>query len=338
MSAAAADRDAKKQSGQLKRYPLAASTTIYKGTLVGLNSSGYLVPMSDTASLQFVGVAFDKTDNSAGSNGDKYCRVELEGEFEFAYAGGDAAQTKVGELMYAQDDQTVDEDASLTTNDYPVGFCTEFISTTKVRVLISAHVRSAGTVATGDLANSAVTTAKIANDNVTSAKLTDTLATGFIPLDITTAKIIGSDVIGNTTEGLLPDGNTAPSLQRVNSATDKALRVIWAASSSIEIQLGSFPYPADLDDTAAVEVHLLARMAGATDTPVIAVGYFEGVGDTNAGGNTSALTNAIAEYTVSIAAADIAAHPNFATVTLTPGAHTTDALWLYAAWVEYTRK
>lgn len=336
MSAATADREAKRSEGKLKSYPVAATTTIYKGTLVGLNSSGYLVPMSDAASLLFAGVAAEKVANS-GSAGDKSCRVHREGEFEFAYAGGDAAQARVGELAYAQDDQTVDEDASLTTNDYPVGEIVEVVSTTKVRVAIAAHLRISGAVATGDLANSAVTTAKIANNNVTAGKLTATMGKGHIPLDITTAKIIAANVIGNTTEGLFPDGNTDPSLQRVNSATDKALRVIWGSSSVIEIQFAPISYPGDLDDTAAVTVHLLARMAGATDTPVIAVGYFEGVGDTNAGGNTAALSNAIQELTVTIAASDIGAHPTFATVTLTPGAHTTDALWLYAAWIEYTR-
>jgi len=337
--AAAADYDSKRSEGKLKSYLVAGSTTIYKGTMVGTNSSGYLVPMSDTAGLGFVGVAAEKVVNS-GSAGDESCRVYTDGEFEFAYAGANAAQTLVDgtTIVYAQDDITVDEDAALTTNDYPVGVIVEVVSTTKVRVFISGHLRVAGAVATGDLANSAVTTAKIADANVTAAKLTATMQKGFIPLDITTAKIIATNAIGNTTEGLFPDGNTDPSLARVNGATDKALRVIWPSSSVVELQFAPFAYPGDLDDTAAVTVHLLARMASTADTPVIAVGYFEGVGDTNAGGNTAALSDTLAEKTVTIAAGDVGTHPNFATVTLTPGAHGTDALWLYSAWVEYTRK
>jgi hypothetical protein len=184
-----------------------------------------------------------------------------------------------------------------------------------------------------------VGTNELQDASISAAKLASNLRTGFIPLDITNAKIIAANVIGNTTEGLLPDGNTDPSLQRVNGATDKALRVIWGAASVVEIQLPSFAYPPDLDDTAAVTVKLLARMAGAADTPTIAVGYFEGVGDTNAGGNTGALSQSLAApVTRTIAAADIGPAPNFATITLTPAAHGTDALWLYAAWVEYTRK
>ena len=58
------------------------------------------------------------------------------------------------------------------------------------------------------------------------------LKVGFIPLDILNAAIIAANVIQNTTEGGRPDGNTAPILQRINSATDKALRLTWAATSS----------------------------------------------------------------------------------------------------------
>ena len=60
------------------------------------------------------------------------------------------------------------------------------------------------------------------------------LKVGFIPLDIVNAVIIAANVVQNLTEGGRPDGNTAPTLQRVNAATDKALRVTWAAGSAIE--------------------------------------------------------------------------------------------------------
>lgn len=178
-----------------------------------------------------------------------------------------------------------------------------------------------------------------ANFSAATVTLPTNLATGYIPLDITTVKIIAANAIGNTTEGLFPDGNTAPALARVNGATDKCLRVTWASSSSVEVQFPPFVYPPDLDDTAAITVHILAAMGGATDTPVVSVGYFEGVGDTNAGGDTAAVTGTTpAEYSVSIAADDVGAAPTAATICLTPGAHTTDNLHLYGAWVEYTRK
>lgn len=175
------------------------------------------------------------------------------------------------------------------------------------------------------------------NAAITAASLGANLKTGFIPLPLTNVQIIGSDAIPDT--GNYVDGDTAPEIIRVNGATDKATMLQWASSSSVEVQWPSIAYPPDLDDAANVEVHLLARMAaGGMDTPVIAVGYFEGIGDTNAGGNTAALSTTLAELSVAVTAANIGAQPSFATVTLTPGAHTNEALQLFAAWIEYTRR
>lgn len=340
MSATTAGRDAKRSEGKLKAYPIAASTTIYKDTLVGLNSGGYLVNMSDTGSLNFVGVAFEGMSNAAGSNGDKKARVWGEGEFEFAYLGGDASEAKVGLLCYAQDNQTVDEDAANTTNDYPVGIITEFVSTTKVRVYVSKHLRVAGTVATGDVADSAITTAKINDAGVTAAKLTATMQKGFISLPLTGMRVVASNDVPtkNAADGGVISKDTDPILERVNGATDKRLRLKWAANSVIEVILGSFAYPDDLDDAAAVTVNVLVKSGGATDVPVLAISYFEGTGDTNAGGNTAAITATESQKTVVIAASDVGPYPKTATVGIVPGAHTTDTVELYGAWISYQKK
>jgi hypothetical protein len=133
-------------------------------------------------------------------------------------------------------------------------------------------------------------------------------------------------------------GNSLPSLNRINAATDKGVRIMWAATSVIEIT-NQFTYPPDWDDTAPVTFNMLASMAGEADTPVVAVAYFEGLGDTNAGGNSAAITGTtIAQYSVAVTAANVGAYPNTATVTLIPAAHGTDILNLYATWIEYTRK
>lgn len=161
---------------------------------------------------------------------------------------------------------------------------------------------------------------------------------GFQALDLSAVKIISANDLQTTTEGMLPDTNTDPSLARINGATDKALRLRWPAGSVVEVQFQPWVYPPDVDDGQAVTVKLLARMSGASDTPTIAVGYFENIGDTNAGGNTGALSSALAVVSRTIAAGDIAAPPKVANITLTPGAHATDALEIAAAWVEYTRK
>lgn len=144
MSAATANRDAKRSEGKLKSFAVATLTTIYKDTLVGVNAGGYLVNMSDAASLYFMGVAVEGKDNSAGANGALSCRVRRDGEFEFVYGGGDATIALVGEVAYLNDNQTVDEDPATATNEYPVGVIVEVVSTTKVRVDIAGAVHREG--------------------------------------------------------------------------------------------------------------------------------------------------------------------------------------------------
>ncbi len=179
--------------------------------------------------------------------------------------------------------------------------------------------------------------------SVTAASLGANLKTGFIPLPLggwrkITSNDFGAIAVASGNGGQLAN-DTTPILQRINAATDKKARISWVATDQAEIQ-ADFAYPPDLDDTAAVEVHLLVyKNANMDATAAIAVGYFEGVGDTNAGGNTAAITETVAaEKVVTIAAGDVGAQPNAAAITLTPGTHGNDALYLLGAWVEYTRK
>lgn len=192
---------------------------------------------------------------------------------------------------------------------------------------------------TGDVTITAAGATAIGSGKVVASNLSTTLKTGFIPLDITALRIIAGDVIGNTTEGMLLDGNTAPSLQRVNSATDKALRVIWASSSSVECQFPPVPKPPDLNGAADASVHLLLAKDTNTDNAVtVDVQVFDGVGDTECGAATAAIAAAtLAEYSATIALADLGDHPGFLNISLIPGTHTTDAIYLYAAWIEYVR-
>ncbi len=275
------------------------------------------------------------TDESADGNASGYTTVDFGGGvYDLSVTDVATGGIAVGaELwLHAGSPCTID---NVSASGYFFGYALEAIGSGLTDTINVRHVQSPGA---GTLGTGTVGTTQLATAGVTAAKLSATLKKGFIPLDITTVRIIATNAIQNTTEGGVPDGNTAPSLARVNGATDKALRLAWAASSSEEVQFGPFVYPPDLDDASAVEIHLLAAMAGTTDTPVIAVGAFEGVGDTNAGGNTAAVTGtSVAEYSVSVAHGDVGAHPKALNITLTPAAHTTDALYIYGAWIEYTR-
>lgn len=244
--------------------------------------------------------------------------------------GSGNSAVAVGDSIFYVDADT--PKLSKKASGYFFGFAGETVSsgaTATIEVIKVPAGTWTGSVATGDIATGAVT----------AAKLSTTLKTGYIPLPLTAFRLLATNDIAakNAADGGTISLDTDPTLKRVNGATDKKLRISWAAASVVEI-VADFVYPPDLDDTAAVEVHILAASGGATNSPVIAVSYFEGVGDTNAGGNTGAVTGTtVTEYSVSIAAGDVGVSPQAASIGLVPAAHGTDALHLYGAWIEYTR-
>jgi len=89
-------------------YPVAASTKIYGGAIVALDSSGNAVPASAAAAKTVVGRCEKLADNSAGIAGALSVLIR-QGAFKFDNsAGADAiAQANVGQLAYVVDDHTV---------------------------------------------------------------------------------------------------------------------------------------------------------------------------------------------------------------------------------------
>jgi len=178
-----------------------------------------------------------------------------------------------------------------------------------------------------------------------AALQTDVLSVqAFIPLDICGLREIATNAIQNLAAyGGILASNSTPILQRVNGATDKALRVSWVGEDVAEVQFPPIPIPPDLDSDEDVVVHLLLQRSGSTDDCDIDVlAYFNGIGaytgDTEMGGKTDALTTTnIEEQIVALAAANITGHPGFLNISLLPDAHDADTIYLYAAWIEYTR-
>lgn len=204
---------------------------------------------------------------------------------------------------------------------------------------------TSGKVATVDTITGSSKTFPVADGNKVrlqvdgvEIELIATMSPRFHALDITALREIGPAVANEISDAPLTTATT-PSLKRVNLATDKALVVEWASSNSDEVQFPTFPMPPDLDSAEDLTIHLLAKMGGGTDTPTIDVQVFDAIGDTEMGGVTAALSSTLAELSVTITAANVSGHPlGFLNISLVPGAHTTDALTLYAAWVEYVRK
>lgn len=119
-----------KDLGPKRRYKMAVSTTIYAGGMVMLNSSGLAVPAVAAAANQgVVGIATSTVTSPA--SGDTYIVVQ-EGTFKLAATS--IADTSVGLLVYASDDQTVDETQGV--NEPRVGFLVEVISSTSGWVAI----------------------------------------------------------------------------------------------------------------------------------------------------------------------------------------------------------
>lgn len=284
------------------------------------------------------------TDTASGN-----VRMDTQGVYnlyvEAVTAGGNSA-VAYGDRIYASAAGAQASGATVLSKDSTGTMIGHALGTVPSGTIAQVDVRLIGAqpatdtpVDTADLAAGAVDAAAIDAGAVTAVKLEGNLAVGFIPLDITTARVIASNAIANTTEGGVPDGNTDPILARVNGATDKTLRLTWAAGSSVEIQFAPIPKPPDMDGATAATVHLMLAKDTNTDTgAVVAVSIWDGVGDANAGGNTAALAAAaLAEKSVTFAAADLAAPPGFFNVSVIPGTHAADAIYLYAAWIEYAR-
>lgn len=225
----------------------------------------------------------------------------------------------------------------------------ELDASTSGQILVGDGSDLASVAVSGDLALSSAGAATIQANAVEASMLGANLGKGFIPLDIFALReIVSNDIhdsVADETAGPLNSGgilsNTStPLLQRVNTSTDKAARVVWGSSDSTEVQFPPVPMPPDLDESADVTVHLLAKMAsGGMDTPTIDIQVFDGIGDTEMGGATAALSTTLAEVSATLDAANISGHPTgVLNISLVPAAHTNEALELYAAWVEYTRK
>jgi hypothetical protein len=123
------------REGLIVAYPVKANARIWKGALVCIDSTGYLVPASDTANLRFVGVAFESVDNTGGANGAKRCRVVKRGTFIYNRIGN-FTQADIGTTARAVTDNEV---AKTSTNNIVVGTVVELPDGNRVRIRIDNH-------------------------------------------------------------------------------------------------------------------------------------------------------------------------------------------------------
>lgn len=131
--AVTANQIVKRQDGSIRSYPVAASTTIYQGTLVFLTAAGFADDDTATGVNGFLGIAKEFVDNSTGSAGDKTVEVYTEGDFELVGAGT-YSQANVGDIVYAEDNYVIG--VSISTASVPIGKAVRFVSTTRLIVEI----------------------------------------------------------------------------------------------------------------------------------------------------------------------------------------------------------
>jgi len=149
-------------------FPVYQTTTIYKGGLVSLNSTGYLVMATDSGTdLLCVGIAAEGVDNSAGASAALNCKV-ISGVLA-QFTSGTIALTDQGADLYVSDDDTVD--LAAVVSNVRVGMLYKMVTTTSCWVFIPTAGEFATTINTADIANLAVTGAKIANTTITTGKL-----------------------------------------------------------------------------------------------------------------------------------------------------------------------
>jgi len=132
--AASEDRNTGQQDGFEFPVGVAAATTIYGGTMIAKNASGYAEPAADAAGLVVLGMATERVAN-AGANGAASVVVRRNRAFWFANSGTNAVTiAHVGGNVYVEDDQTVASDAGV--NRIVAGRCLAVDATKGVLVWI----------------------------------------------------------------------------------------------------------------------------------------------------------------------------------------------------------
>lgn len=154
--AVTANQLTKRQEGCRVHYPVAASTTLYEGTLGFRSVTGYLDDDTATGANRFGGILVSYVDNASGSAGDVKGEVYTDGVFELVGTG--FTQASVGLPVYATDNYTITNDPS--ASGVYIGQCVGYVSSTKILVDIDPDGTSpastvqtktaAYTVTTGD--------------------------------------------------------------------------------------------------------------------------------------------------------------------------------------------
>jgi len=341
-----ADKKIQYTEGVELSFPVEESTTIYAGALVCVNANGYAVPADDTSGLIFVGIAREYVDNSSGSDGDENVVLRRRGLFKMEL-GTAITQANVGDNVFIVDDETVDLTAQ-TDNDIFCGIIAGYIDSTHAWIDIEPAIRQAD-VAThiadtdGAHAASAISVADsgglITADEVEAAlaEVFTHIQSGQVIMPIPLTSITMEDGTALTKQASTTAGFAQLSDKEV------VIKIPVDCASGEELQ-ATIPVPQDIDDSADITVHVLAGKDADNDTLTLDCEVFPcAVGDTaNADIQDTAaqtITQAASELVFTCGADGVLAAPGTLTIVLLlGGTNDGDAVYIYGAWIEYTRK
>ena len=102
------DRRTQERNGDIREYPVKASTVLYAGAMIALDATGHAVPFSTATDLVSLGRAEARIDNSNGIDGAETGRFKA-GVFRFdnSAAADQITSADIGADCYGVDDQTV---------------------------------------------------------------------------------------------------------------------------------------------------------------------------------------------------------------------------------------
>lgn len=156
MTALSADKLIERYEGEIIALTVKAATTIYKGSLVNVDATGYAVPAADAASVVFMGVAMES--GTAGQT----IRVYRRGVFQFVIPAT-ATIADVGQRVYVADSATVTKTVG---NGVYVGRIIKVVSSTSVWVDLEYGAPATGAVADRSILAIPVKLAKLANGDI----------------------------------------------------------------------------------------------------------------------------------------------------------------------------
>lgn len=108
MTTATEDIDTTRRTGNVRNLPVLAATKIFAGTIVEMDSTGFVVPATKATGKVYIGVCRTQADNSLGLDGAILAEI-VRGDFGFnnSAAADEINRDDIGLDCFLEDDNTV---------------------------------------------------------------------------------------------------------------------------------------------------------------------------------------------------------------------------------------